>query len=57
MTGSRVAHHWPLESGLPNRKLDTRMDRNWRVVMTAANSSAPKLLIVCRMNSWPAQQI
>ena len=30
------------------------MDRNWRVFMTVANSSAPYVRIVCMMNSWPA---
>lgn len=48
-----IAYHWPSESGLPKRRLDTRIDRNCRVVMTAANISAPKVLIVCRINSCP----
>ena len=29
------------------------MDRNWRVFITVANSSAPYARIVCTMNSWP----
>jgi hypothetical protein len=29
-----------------NRKQDSRMDRNWRVVMMVANTRAPKVLMV-----------
>ena len=35
------AYHWPGDSGWRNSALDSRMERNWRVVMTVANSSAP----------------
>lgn len=49
------AYHWPGESGLAKSALDTRMDRNCRVVMTAAKSKAPNFLIVCKMKSCPAQ--
>ena len=31
------------------------MERNWRVFITVANSSAPYVRIVCMMNSWPAR--
>ena len=49
------AHHWPGDSGLAKSALETRMDRNCRVVITAAKSRAPNFLIVCNMNSCPAQ--
>lgn len=55
MKGADRAHHWPGERGLAKMALETRMDRNWRLVMTAANSRAPNFLMVFRMNSWPAQ--
>lgn len=34
-------HHCPGASGWRNRRQDSRTDRNCRVVMTDANSSAP----------------
>ena len=51
-----VAHHCLVESGWWKMMQDRRMVTNWRVVMIVANSSGPKLWMVCTMNSWPADQ-
>ena len=32
---------------------ESRMDRNWRVVMMVAKSRAPNSRMVYRMHSWP----
>ena len=39
-------YHCPAVRGLPNTKADSKMDRNCRVVMMVANTSAPNVLIV-----------
>ena len=41
-----VPSHWPPVSGWANRMQERRMEMNCRVVMTVANSSAPKVLMV-----------
>jgi hypothetical protein len=48
-----VPTHWPAESGWANRRQERRMEMNWRVVITVANSSAPNVLMVWLMKSWP----
>ena len=48
------AYHWPRVSGCANRAQDSRMDTNWRVVITVAKVSAPKALMVWMMKSCPA---
>ena len=55
--GGPGARHWPCDRGCPKSAQESRIDRNWRVFMTVANSSAPYARIVCMMNSWPARPV
>lgn len=41
-----VPSHCPPVSGCAKRMQESRMEMNWRVVMTVANSSAPNVLMV-----------
>lgn len=41
-----VPSHCPPVSGCAKSRQERRIEMNWRVVITVANSSAPKLLIV-----------
>ena len=41
-----VPSHCPAVRGWAKSRQESRMEMNWRVVMTVANSKAPKVLIV-----------
>ena len=42
-----------MDRGCAKSRQESRMEMNWRVVMTVAKSRAPYVLMVWEMNSWP----
>lgn len=51
------AHHWPRLNGVRKIKEESRIEKNWRVVMMVANTTAPYRLMVQLITSCTAAEM